>query len=273
MEIMGILNVTPDSFSDGGEHMLNPVSDALQLLKDGATIIDIGGQSTRPGAELATSMQECERVLPVVRELALYRKNSEEKPFMISVDTMNAKIAEEAIKLGADIINDVSCATSLDVLDIVAKHPNIKYILMHSRGAGNLMQGEDYGVDVVETVCKGLLEGVSRAKMASIADSQIIIDPGLGFSKSTPELNWPLLSAHGMAKLQELGYPVLIAASRKRFIGAKVQQMGFDAADMQCRDLVTAGISLNSALNGAWGVRVHNVKATRLVLGTQLGGD
>jgi dihydropteroate synthase len=265
--IMGILNVTPDSFSDGGEHLLTPIDDAKQLLKDGADIIDIGGQSTRPGAILATREQELERVIPVVQALHVLRSTSDSaREFQISVDTMDEQVADKAIKAGADIINDVSLAAHPELLEVVAKS-DVKYILMHSRGAGNQMQGEDYGVDVVETVKRELQAALDRVIQAGVKPENIIIDPGPGFSKTTPELNWPLLEHLSDFKYfdvsgQKLQFPVLWACSRKRFIGSTLPESAPGRDDAKARDVATAVTSAIATQKGAWAVRVHDVRGT-----------
>ncbi|GHT81646.1 dihydropteroate synthase [Actinomycetota bacterium] len=258
MQIMGILNVTPDSFSDGGQHLKDPVADALELIAQGATIVDIGGQSTRPGCELATLEEELERVVPTIEGIRAVNQD-----ILISVDTTRSIVAKQAILAGANIINDVSGGVEdPKILRVVANHPEVKYILMHSEGLGSAMRTLDLsnsGGDIVQYVLMWLKDQLQVVKAAGITDAQIIVDPGPGFSKATLAMNYPLI-----AKLEEfkaLGYPVLAAFSRKRFL-----QSQFDTTPTNT-DVATAALSLLSAQKGAWGVRVHNVPATMQALG------
>lgn len=255
MEVMGILNVTPDSFSDGGEHLEQPVLDALKMIDQGATIIDIGGQSTRPNAILASENQELERVIPVVRELSEELIKKRLTNVKISVDTTSAVVAKQSIENGATIINDVSCGEDLEMFNLISKNPQILYIMTHTRGLGKDMKNEHY-VNVIDEVKDELLEKVNTALSHGIAKDQIIIDMGPGFSKPTQELNWPLIS--NLQEFTRTGFKVLVSASRKRFL--QITDMVEDS--IKNRDYLSSFISYIAFKQDAWGVRVHNVLAT-----------
>lgn len=243
--IMGVLNVTPDSFSDGGRYF-DPeiaVQRALQMVREGARIIDIGGESTRPGAQEVPAEVECERVLPVIRKL----KGRLHRP--ISIDTRKAMVAERALAAGAAIVNDVSAMTfDRDMAGVVARH-RAGVVLMHMRGEPATMQAMARYRDVVGEVCAYLVERAEAARAAGIAKSRIILDPGIGFAKKTSH-NLKLLG--GLSRLCQLGYPILVGVSRKNFIrqiaGADQEQLIFGTA---------AAVSLAIAA-GAAIVRVHD---------------
>jgi dihydropteroate synthase len=253
-KVMGILNVTPDSFSDGGR-WANPaaaIDHAIDLVEQGADIIDIGGESTRPGAARVPADDELARVLPVVRELVRH-------DIHLSIDTMNASTAAACADAGAKYINDVSGGLAdADMYRVVAAS-GAKYIAMHWREHSETMQAAPFYADVVGEVRDELSARIAAAIAAGIAPEKLLVDPGLGFSK-TAEHNWQLLAA--LPELSSLGFPVLVGASRKRFLG---EFAGPDAPP-QDRDAATATISVLSAQAGAWGVRVHNVAATREAL-------
>lgn len=239
---MGILNVTPDSFADGGMHYTfeHAVARGLEMIEEGVDIIDIGGESTRPGAERVSEAVEQERVIPVIRALA--GKGAE-----ISVDTMRASTARLAVEAGASIVNDVSGgAADPEMFETVADL-GCKYTLMHWRGHSKEMaQLAQYG-DVVDEVIAEVTLQLDKALAAGIARENIVLDPGLGFAKD-PEHNWEILNR--IDEFVALGYPVLIGHSRKRFIGG-------DAPDD--REEGTLKISESLVGKGIWAVRVHSV--------------
>lgn len=250
--VMGILNVTPDSFSDGGEHatVRAAVEHARRMVADGADIVDVGGESTRPDSERVDPREEQRRVLAVIRELS-------DRGVVVSVDTLHPDTAEAALDAGAHIINDVS-GTNLDPRMIeLAGDRGVPYVLMHSRGTPQTMTSlADYD-DTVTEVLAELEQLRERCLAAGIRPEHLMVDPGLGFAKAG-EQNWELLRA--LPRLTGLG-KVLIAASRKRFVGALLAtQDGPRPVDE--RDTATAAISALSAFGGAWAVRVHDVPTT-----------
>lgn len=250
MIVMGILNITPDSFADGGRYEKTEVAieHGLAMLEDGVDIIDIGGESTRPGAQRTSLKEEQGRVLPVIEALA--RAGA-----IISIDTMRAKTAQMAVRAGAKIVNDVSAGLSdSEMLPMVAGL-GCPYIAMHSRGVSKDMQARALYGNVVKEVTTELIGRVDAAIATGIARENLILDPGLGFAKES-EHNWMLLN--NLEKLKALGFPILIGASRKRFLGALV---GADTTD----ERESATIALTSLLvqRGVWGVRVHSVKPHR----------
>lgn len=254
--IMGIVNVTPDSFSDGGLWATpeTALTHARELVASGAHIIDVGGESTRPGAGRVDPQTELARVIPVVAALA-------EAGIAVSIDTMNASTAMAAADAGALIINDVSGGLADPAMADAAAESGLHYVAMHWRGhLGAGPERSQYG-DVVADVRDALAARVNALTTAGVATHRIVLDPGLGFSKLT-EHNWQLLGRLG--ELQALGHPVLIGASRKRFLGSLLP----DDAAVDERDLPTAVVSVLSAQAGAWAVRVHDVAATRLALDT-----
>ncbi|WP_152657526.1 dihydropteroate synthase [Oceanobacillus sp. CFH 90083] len=238
---MGILNVTPDSFSDGGRYtdIEKAVAAAQKMEEDGADIIDVGGESTRPGHTPVSVKEELKRILPVIEAL----KDALQIP--ISVDTFKAAVAEQAVKAGASIINDIWGAKKDPKIAEVAAQYQVPIILMHNR------TDMDYG-DFITDVKADLQESISIAKEAGVKDNQIIIDPGIGFAK-TMEQNQYMIKE--LQELKIFGYPLLLAASRKRFIG--------DILDVPAdqRDVGTAATTVVGITKGAHIVRVHNVKA------------
>lgn len=252
--IMGIVNVTPDSFSDGGR-WADPqaaLAHATRLVASGAHIIDVGGESTRPGAARVDPEAEQARVIPVVAALA-------EAGIAVSVDTMNAATAVAAASAGALIINDVSGGLADPAMADAVAASGLLYVAMHWRGhSENMQELASYG-DVVADVCAELAARVDALVAAGVAAEKIVLDPGLGFAKNT-EHNWALLGRLG--ELRALGHPVLVGASRKRFLGALLP----DGAAPSERDLATAVVSVLSAQAGAWAVRVHDVAGTRVAL-------
>ena len=251
--VMGVLNVTPDSFSDGGRFNDQTIATnhALQMIEDGADIIDIGGESTRPGSDRISVQEELDRVLPVISALAGFRA-------AISIDTMRAEVARAAIDAGASMVNDVSGGKSdPEMLSYVATL-NVPYILMHWRGPSNIMNTlTDYN-DVVTDVTSEIRNQVDVAVAAGIARERIAIDPGIGFAK-TVDQNWPIFTH--LSVLEELGLPILMGASRKKFLGELLAKDGV-ARDSDERESATTAISTLMAVRGLWAVRVHNVKAS-----------
>jgi len=243
MLVMGILNLTPDSFADGGRHnsFEAGVARGLEMIAEGVDIIDIGGESTRPGADRVSADEEQARVLPVIKELA-------KSGVKISIDTMRADTAEKAVQAGAAIINDVSGGLSDPAMFATVKRLGVPYVLMHWRGESKDMNSRAVYSDVVTDVISELNSQIDAALDAGINKSQIIIDPGLGFAKDA-EHNWEIL--RNLKAFTELGYPVLIGASRKRFLGG-------DNPDE--REAATIELTKTLVPQGIWGVRVHSVK-------------
>ena len=246
--VMGILNVTPDSFSDGGLHnsKQRAVEHALQMIADGATVIDIGGESTRPGASVVDVDDELARVIPVVEALSEY-------DVILSIDTSQPKVMREAVQAGAHIWNDVRALTRPQALETAAEL-NIPVILMHMRGEPTTMNQLAHYTDVTTEVIAELKQKIDLAQQAGIASENIMIDPGFGFAKNTAH-NLQLLNEFW--RLQALNYPILSALSRKRFIGAVV-----DEVDAQARAVGSVAGHLLSIQQGACMVRAHDVKAT-----------
>ena len=252
--IMGVVNVTPDSFSDGGLWFDADaaIAHGLELVADGADVLDVGGESTRPGAARVEPEEELRRVVPVVRELA-------GRGIRVSVDTMRAATALAAVEAGAEIINDVSAGLADAAMAPIVAETGVRYVAMHWRGHSDSMDAlAEYG-DVAAEVRDELAARVDALGDAGVARERIILDPGLGFAKRGAQ-NWELLGR--LDVLGELGLPILVGASRKRFIGALLP----DGAPMEDRDLPTAVVSALSAQAGAWGVRVHDVRGTRRAL-------
>jgi dihydropteroate synthase len=249
MLIMGILNVTPDSFADGGRHndFDAAVTRGLEMIAEGVDIIDIGGESTRPGADRVSEEEEIARTIPVITELAKHGTR-------ISIDTMRASTAEAAIKAGASIINDVSGGLADPNMLQTAAHLKVPYIAMHWRGASKDMNSKAIYEDVVTDVISELHDRISAALDAGIQPGNLIIDPGLGFAKDA-EHNWKIIDS--IDSFVELGYPVLIGASRKRFLGG-------DSPDE--REQATIELTKRLATTGIWAVRVHSVKPHKEVL-------
>lgn len=255
--VMGVVNVTPDSFSDGGRFLPTDaaVAHGLHLLAEGADLLDIGGESTRPGAHRPSLDEELDRVVPVVAALATAAPDA-----VISVDTMRAAVAEAAVAAGARIVNDVSGGLAdAQMLPLVARL-GVGYIAMHWRGHSADMQTNAVYAEVVPEVCRELAIRRDAALAAGIAPERLILDPGLGFAK-LPEHNWALI-AH-LDQVIALGHPVLFAASRKGFLGKVGRPVGADPRPADHRDVATAATSVLAALAGAWAVRVHDVRGTR----------
>ena len=248
---MGILNITPDSFADGGKHFdfESAILRAKEMLAEGVDIIDVGGESTRPGAERVPEELERERVIPVITELV-------ELGATVSVDTMRAATAEAAIGMGATYVNDVSGGLADPAMGkLLARNPNVNYILMHWRGHSKNMNDLAKYENVVSEVKEELDNRVIEMLKSGVNEEQIILDPGIGFAK-LPIHNWDVLK--GIDRISMLGYPILIGASRKRFLG---DLLGANSPD----DREAASIALTTLLaqREIWGVRTHSVKAHR----------
>ncbi len=249
MLVMGILNVTPDSFADGGKHndVDSAVARGLQMSAEGVDIIDIGGESTRPGADRVSETEEISRTIPVIKELA-------NQGLKISIDTMRASTAKAAIDAGASIINDVSGGLADPLMLQTAAALKIPYIAMHWRGQSKDMNSKAIYGDVVSEVISELQERIDAALDAGIAKDNLIIDPGLGFAKDVDH-NWAIIDA--IDQFVAMGYPVLVGASRKRFLGG-------DSPDE--REQATIDLTKRLAPTGVWAVRVHSVKPHKEVL-------
>jgi dihydropteroate synthase len=249
--VLGILNVTPDSFSDGGRFAAvdAAIEGGLALARQGADLVDIGGESTRPGAARVDEAEELRRVIPVVRALA-------EAGVAVSIDTMRASVAEAACAAGAVLVNDVSGGLADPaMLDVIAATGS-QCVLMHWRGHSTVMDGRAVYDDVLRDVTDELADRVDAAVAAGVDPARIVLDPGLGFAKDA-EQSWALLAAY--PRLSSLGFPLLIGASRKRFLAECVDPAVADPSVAADRDGASAAVAAYVAGAGAWGVRVHDV--------------
>ncbi|MDO5617924.1 dihydropteroate synthase [Kocuria sp.] len=252
--LMGVLNVTPDSFSDGGLHHTHStaIAHGLLLAEQGADMVDVGGESTRPGATRVDPAEERRRILPVIRALT-------ESGVVVTVDTINASTAEAALDAGAHCINDVSgVSTTQEMVELIARR-QVPYIVMHSRGNPGTMDSLAVYDHLVEDVLRELAEVADRFVTAGVDPALLVLDPGLGFAKGGQQ-DWELLRA--LPRFTETGHPILVAASRKRFIGNLLAVDGVPRPARE-RDVATAAISALAADRGAWAVRVHDVATTR----------
>jgi len=242
MKIMGILNVTPDSFADGGRHDTyeQAVARGLEMISEGVDIIDIGGESTRPGAERVSAEEEQARVIPVIEKLS-------QTGVPISIDTMRAQTADKAIEAGASIVNDVSGGLADTAMHETVAELGCPYILMHWRGHSADMNSKAVYKDVVEEVISEIEIQISKAIQSGIARNNLIIDPGLGFAKEA-EHNWEILRR--IDEFTDLGYPVLIGGSRKRFLGGQTPDE---------REAATIDLTSSLLAKRIWAVRVHSV--------------
>jgi dihydropteroate synthase len=252
--IMGILNLTPDSFSDGGQFdsVMSAVDAAESMVSQGASIIDVGGESTRPGAERISLETELARVIPVVEQICA-------QGFYVSIDTMRSEVAEAAIAAGARMVNDVSGGLADPQMLKVVARLGVPIVLMHWRGQSKTMQENIHYDDAVVDVCSELQSRAKAALNAGIVRGNIILDPGIGFGKEA-EHNWELL--RNLDALLAIGYPLLIGVSRKRFLGALLADDEGSPRDVGVRDVASATSSAYLLQRGAWGVRVHDVQAT-----------
>lgn len=249
--VMGILNVTPDSFADGGKHFdfESAIRRAKEMIDEGVDIIDVGGESTRPGADRVSEEEERDRVIPVITELV-------ELGATVSIDTMRATTAEAAIGMGATYVNDVSGGLADPAMGkLLSRNPKVQYILMHWRGHSKEMNAAATYENVVSEVKEELDDRVIEMLKSGVNEEQIILDPGIGFAK-LPIHNWDVL--RGIERISMLGYPILVGASRKRFLG---ELLGANSPD----DREAASIALTTLLaeRNIWGVRTHSVKPHR----------
>jgi dihydropteroate synthase len=249
--VMGVLNVTPDSFSDGGKFfsLTRAVEGALAMQRAGADILDIGAESTRPGSRGISAAEELGRLLPVLRALRGRLK------IPISIDTRKASVAEIVLGAGAEMLNDISGLNSDPRLGEVAARRNVPLVLMHMRGDPHTMQKLPFAKDVVRDVVAGLRRSVANARRAGVRKSQIVLDPGIGFGKSFAQ-NYELLAE--LPALAKLGYPLVVGTSRKGFLGATLARNG-KAVPSGERIWGTAATVAGSIFNGAHIVRVHDV--------------
>jgi dihydropteroate synthase len=249
--VLGILNVTPDSFSDGGRYggLHAAVARGVALVRQGADIVDVGGESTRPGAIRVDEAEELRRVIPVIAALA-------GAGVTVSVDTMRASVAQKALEVGAVMVNDVSGGLADPAMLPLIADSRARCILMHWRAHSAVMDANACYHSVVGEVCVELAKRVDSALSAGVRADNIVLDPGLGFAKAA-EHNWSLLAA--LPTLRELGFPILIGASRKRFLAECVDYGGLDAQSPLDRDDVSSAVAALAASAGAWGVRAHAV--------------
>jgi len=246
---MGILNITPDSFADGGKYLSrsDAINQGRRLITEGVDIIDVGCESTRPGAERISEEEELIRVIPVVSELV-------KDGAVISVDTMRAEVAKQAIAAGATYINDVSGGLADEkMVQVIASNPNVQYIVMHWRGHSKEMQKQAVYEDVVKEVKDELDERVTALLKTGVSTEQIILAPGIGFAKNS-EHNWQILQ--NIERFQLLGYPLLVGVSRKKFLGELI-----NAPEPDNREAATIALTTELARLGVWGVRTHAVKS------------
>jgi dihydropteroate synthase len=251
--VLGVLNVTPDSFSDGGRYAdrAAAVAHGIAMRAQGADYVDVGGESTRPGAERVDAATETARVVPVIRELTA-------AGVPVSIDTTRAAVAAEALGAGAVLVNDVSGGLADPAMAKVVADAGCPWVLMHWRGHSRHMQRLATYQDVVVEVRAELAERVDDALTAGVRAEQLIVDPGLGFAK-TPEHNW-LLSAH-LDEIISLGYPVLFAASRKSYLGRLLADEHGEPRPVDQREAATLATTVLAVAAGVWGVRVHDVRA------------
>ncbi|MCD4532641.1 dihydropteroate synthase [Nocardioides sp. cx-169] len=255
---MGVVNVTPDSFSDGGRYADTPraVAHGRRLLADGADLLDIGGESTRPGATRPLVSEELDRVVPVIEALA-------GDGATVSVDTMRAEVARAAVAAGATVVNDVSGGLSdPGILEVVAA-TGATYVAMHWRGHADRMErlaSYDGPGGVVAAVRDELAERVSAIRSAGVSDAQVVLDPGLGFAKGATH-NWELLA--GLDQIAALGFPLLVGASRKSFLGRLLADEAGEPRPVDQREAANVALTVLLAQRGIWGVRVHDVRSSR----------
>lgn len=250
--VMGVVNVTPDSFSDGGR-WFDPeiaIAHGLALVEQGADIVDVGGESTRPGAARVSLDEELRRVEPVIRALSA-------EGVAVSVDTMRAEVAEVAVAAGARLVNDVSGGLADPVMPRVVAASGVAYVVMHWRGHSRDMESRAIYGDVVTEVSEELRKRVDSVLAEGVREEQLILDPGLGFSKQADH-NWALLA--GLDRLRELGRPLIIGASRKRFLGRLLAGPDGEPRPFAENDDATLAVTALAARDGAWCVRVHDVR-------------
>ncbi|MFB6659422.1 dihydropteroate synthase [[Kitasatospora] papulosa] len=251
---MGVVNVTPDSFSDGG-HWFDTtaaIKHGLELVAEGADLIDVGGESTRPGASRVDEAEELRRVIPVVRGLA-------SEGVTVSVDTMRAVVAEQSVAAGAALVNDVSGGLADPGMIPAVADAEVPFVVMHWRGFSESMNSRAVYGDVVGEVVAELRERMEAVIEGGVTPERLVIDPGLGFAKDAAQ---DLALVAHLDRLRDLGRPLLVAASRKRFLGHVLAAEGAAPPPARERDAATAAVSALSAAAGAWAVRVHAVRPT-----------
>ena len=279
-QVMGVVNVTPDSFSDGGKYTDAKIAidHARQLFTEGATILDIGGESTRPGAERVSVAEETARVVPVISGIRssdwyLEAAVAGTAP-MLSIDTMNHETALAAIEVGADIVNDVSGGLADPKMFSAIAATSAQLIISHWRGHSTEMDKLNQYEDVATDVIAEISEQVAVAVANGVPRDRIIVDPGLGFAKDLKQ-NWELVAR--LDRLEQLGLPVLVGASRKRFLAGVLEQADPASVGNDRRDLATAVLTALLLQRKLWGVRVHNVQATvdaiKLVEALRVAGE
>jgi len=249
-QVMGVLNVTPDSFSDGGCYADTPsaVAHGLTMHAAGADWVDVGGESTRPGADRVEAAEECARVVPVVRELAA-------AGIRVSIDTTRAEVAAAALDAGAQLVNDVSGGLADAGMAPLVAERGVPWVLMHWRGHSREMYAAARYGDVVTEVCAELTARVEDVVAGGVDPSQLVLDPGLGFAKNA-EHNWSLLA--GLDRLVGIGLPLLVGASRKSFLGRLLADEDGVVRPAEQRDAASLATTVLAAQAGAWGVRVHD---------------
>ncbi|NJP96150.1 dihydropteroate synthase [Nonomuraea sp. FMUSA5-5] len=249
--VMGVVNVTPDSFSDGGLWFdaETAIEHGRELVREGADIVDVGGESTRPGAARVSMEEELARVVPVIRQLSA-------EGVVVSVDTMRAEVAKAAVEAGARIVNDVSGGLADPEMPRVVAATGVTYVVMHWRGHSHDMYSRAVYADVVTEVREELSKRVDLVLAEGVTEEQIVLDPGLGFAKNA-EHNWAVLA--GIPRLAELGFPLLIGASRKRFLGRLLADPDGTPRPFSRSDDATLAVTALAAHAGAWCVRVHEV--------------
>jgi len=252
---MGVLNVTPDSFSDGGQFLEfdSAMAHAREMAAQGAQIIDIGGESTRPGSMRVSLDEEQQRVLPIIRAV------KSELGVKVSIDTMNSSTAAKAIEAGADIVNDVSGGLADPQIFAAIADSKANYVLGHWRGHSDVMDSLTTYSDVAREVVAELAEQVSMAVAAGISRDRIVVDPGLGFAKDMKQ-NWDLVAR--LDELENLELPILVGASRKRFIAHALDSKDPQSVNTSRRDVATAVLTALLLQRKLWGIRVHNVSNT-----------
>ena len=254
---MGVVNVTPDSFSDGGRYAdpVSAIDHGRRLLADGADILDVGGESTRPGATRPLLEEELARVVPVIEALS--------RDAVVSVDTMRAEVARAALAAGAQVVNDVSGGLADPaILDVVAD-AGATYVAMHWRGHADRMQSlasYDESGGVVAAVVRELGERAEAARAAGIGEDRLVLDPGLGFAKTAAH-NWALVDR--LDELAALGFPLLVGGSRKSFLGSVLAAADGTPRPVGDRESASTALTLLLAQRGVWGIRVHDVRASR----------
>ena len=250
--VMGVINVTPDSFSDGGVYAdpREASGAGVEMIAAGADLIDVGGESTRPGAARVSPQEELRRILPVVSELAA-------ADALVSVDTSRAEVAAAALDAGACLVNDVTGGSDPEMFSLVAAR-KVPYVLMHGRGPSLDMQTRAGYTDVVAEVCDELHQRMTAALEAGISADALILDPGIGFAKKGRH-NWALLAS--LDRLHQLGRPLLVGTSRKSFLGHLLADAAGHPRPVDRRDAATVATTALAAEHGAWGVRVHAVRA------------